>query len=153
MRRAGFVLCCLLTSGVVHAAEDPLADDEDPLDLPIQAERLGALIQRASEAADAVVNGSSRYANAYTLRADVATKDVAAELLVLRNKLLAQGLPGADRRIKWPTWMLEPPSASTPARVLDGRIEWLATEVEAMTDAICTIAAAKQGDHLICSVE
>lgn len=153
MRRAGFVLCCLLTSGFVHAAEDPLADDPDPLDWPIRAERLGALIQRASEAADAVIDGSSRYAGAYTLRTDVATKDAAAELLILRNKLLGEGLPGADRRIRWPAWMLEPPSASTPARVLDGRIEWLATEVEAMTDAICTIAAAKQSDHLICSVE
>jgi hypothetical protein len=154
MRRAGFVLCCLLTSGVVLAAEDPLADDPDPLDWPIRAERLGVQIQRASEAADTVNDGSaSRNVSAYTLRADLATKQAAADLLMLRNKLLAKGMPGPDRRINWPVWMFEPPSASTPKRVLNDRIEWLETEVEAMTDAICTIAAAINGDHLVCSVE
>ena len=146
MRRAGFVLCYLVISSVGLAAEDPL-------DLPIQAERLGVLLYRASEAADAVSDASSRYATTPVLRADLATKLAAAELLMLRNKLLARGLPGADRKISWPAWMFEPPSASTSERVLNARIEWLAAEVEAISDPICNIAAATQGDHLICSVE
>ena len=82
-----------------------------------------------------------------------AGKAAARELLAFRNYLLELGLPGAERPIKWPQWMFEPPTDKTPLKVLKARMDWLNANVFPMTDPVCELAGEQTNDHLICSVE
>ena len=144
------VLCCAAPS--VGFGED--AADNDPSVLRIDAGRLGALLDRASEATGHLGRKSSSADDADTpLSVDMTTKEVAVQLLLFRNMLVERHLPGRDRAIQWPEWIFEPPTASHSKETLRSRIDWLSEEVVAITDPVCGVAAKKTGDYLICSVE
>lgn len=125
----------------------------------IEPERLSALIARASEAATTVQQARMSQSKleprstSNAFRVDAATKAAALELLVFRNSLLELGLPGAERPIKWPQWMFDPPTDKTPLQVLRARMDWLNANVFPMTDPVCELAGEQTGDHLACSVE
>jgi hypothetical protein len=84
---------------------------------------------------------------------DAATKAAARELLAFRNYLIELGLPGAERPIKWPQWVLEPPTDKTPLQVLKARMDWLNDNALQLTGPVCKLAGEQTGDHLVCSVE
>jgi hypothetical protein len=123
----------------------------------IEPERLSALIARASEAAITVhqarTSQSEPRSTSNALRIDAAIKATARDLLAFRNALLELGLPGAERPVKWPQWVFEPPTDKTPLRVLKARMDWLNANVFPMTDPVCELAAKQTDDHLICSAE
>lgn len=125
----------------------------------IEPERLSVLIARASEAATTVHQArtskseSEPRGTSNAFRIDAAIKAAARDLLVFRNYLLELGLPGAERPIKWPQWVFEPPTDKTPLSVLKARMDWLNASVFQMTDPVCELAGEQTGDHRVCSVE
>jgi hypothetical protein len=157
------VLCSVLCHGapIANAIEPDLTEkklqtaglDEGA----IEPERLSALIARATEAATTVhqarMSKSEPRSTSNAFRIDAATKAAALELLVFRNSLLELGLPGAERPIKWPQWVFEPPTGKTPLKVLKAHMDWLNANVFPMTDPVCELASEQTGDHLVCSVE
>jgi hypothetical protein len=153
VRTAGFVLCCVLLPGIGNAAEDALAHEDDPSSLRIQAGTYSALIARASEAASKMNSVSVDDRENYALHADASIKGAAADLLLLRNQLLMRRLPGGDHKIQWPAWIFEPPTGAISKQTLESRLDWLATQAEAITEPVCQLAATTENDPLICSVE
>ena len=157
------VLCGALcyVAPIANAIEPDLTEkklkttklDEDMYELSIDAGRLGAVLQRATEAADHLRTMTPPYEVASPLGVDVATKEAAAQLLIFRNMLLARNLPGGNREIEWPKWMFEPPTAKHSQKTLDARVLWLSREVEAIVDPVCEAAKERTKDLLICSVE
>jgi hypothetical protein len=164
----GSQLCAAIICGALYCAA-PIANAIEP-DLSekqlqtarldegaIEPERLSALLARAAEAATtvqrALMSSSESRSPGNVFRMDAATKATARELLAFRNYLLELGLPGAERPIKWPQWVFEPPTDKTPLPVLRARMDWLNDNVFRMTDPVCKLASKQTGDHLVCSVE
>jgi hypothetical protein len=164
----GAQLCAALVCGVLCCAA-PIANAIEP-DLTekklrtagsderaIEPERLSALLARASEAANTVhrarMSKSQPSSTSNALHMDAATKAAARELLAFRNSLLELGLPGAERPMKWPQWVLEPPTDKTPLPVLKARMDWLNDNAQRMTGPVCKLASEQTGDHVVCSVE
>ena len=134
---------------------DSTEDEElHPLMLRIAAGQNGALLVRASEAADIVFANERQGADADD-KCGLGVKVVALELLALRNKLADKKdmLPSKALRMKWPAWVFEPPTKCPAPREIRRRLSWLGTHVELVTAAVCDAAEKKTGDSLICSVE
>ncbi|HEX6398502.1 MAG TPA: hypothetical protein VFZ95_13840 [Steroidobacteraceae bacterium] len=136
------------------SASEPLDDN----DLAMDATRYELLVDRALEAADVVLAGSSNprkhnpaCANPY---ADLAFKRAAIKLLALRQTLIGHDdlLPAGSRSLKLPAWVFEPPGCIS-AQVLEQRHDWLGRQVEAMTNRVCERAFAKTNEVYYCSVE
>ena len=152
-------ICC--AAPIANAIEPDLSEKQlhnAKLDEgAIEPERLSALLARATEAATSVhqakASKSEARSTSNAFRIDAAIKATAHQLLVFRNYLLELGLPGAERRIKWPQWVFEPPTDKTPLSELKARMDWLNANVFPMTDPVCELAAEQTGDHLVCSVE
>jgi hypothetical protein len=152
-------LCC--AAPITNAIEPDLTEKQLQTagfdEGAIEPERLSALIARASEAATTVqqarMSKSEPRSTSNAFRIDAAIKAAARELLVFQNYLLELGLPGAERPIKWPKWVFEPPTDKTPPQVLKARMDWLNANVFPMTDPVCKLASEQTDDHLVCSVE
>ena len=168
-------LLLLLSLGLVQPVF--ATDSRDTADYPnyIDAERLPSLIIRARAVAELLLaDHVERVAedeladipevcdpfdpaitDSITLRMDRSLKQAALSLLLLRNWLAESKLaPRAMlASVQWPNWIHEPPSATTPVKVLNQRLDWLQPLVTGVTDPICNQATAKTGDTLICSIE
>lgn len=146
----------LLTMTLGSALHADSADDEelDPSTLRIEAGQYSALLARASEAADIVFADDKDDWDAHD-KCGRGVKFAAIELLELRNKLAdkKQMLPKQAMRMKWPAWVFEPPTECASPQEIRRRLDWLGTQVELVTEAVCGAANAKTGDSLICSVE
>ncbi len=146
----------VLTMALGAALHADSADDEerDPNALRIEAGQYTALLWRASEAAD-IVFADDKDDPDVDDKCGWGVKAGALELLELRNKLADKKnlLPKQAMRMKWPAWVFEPPTECPSAREIRRRLNWLGTQVELVTNAVCGAAEAKTGDTLICSVE
>jgi hypothetical protein len=146
----------VLTMALGSALHADSAQDEelDPSALRIEAGQYSALLGRASEAADIVFADDKDDRDADD-KCGWGVKATALELLELRNKLAdkKQMLPKQAMRMKWPAWVFEPPTKCASPQEIRRRLDWLGTQVELVTDAVCSAAQAKTGDTLICSVE
>jgi hypothetical protein len=122
--------------------------------LRIEAGQYSALLGRASEAADILFADDKRDSDVHD-KCGWGVKSAALELLALRNKLADRKhlLPKQALRIKWPAWVFEPPTECASPQEIRRRLDWLGTQVELVTDAVCGAAEAKTDDTLICSVE
>jgi hypothetical protein len=49
--------------------------------------------------------------------------------------------------------VFEPPTECASPQEIRRRLDWLATQVDLVTNEVCRAAQAKTGDTLICSVE
>jgi hypothetical protein len=112
------------------------------------------LLGRASEAAD-IVFADDKHDWDVDDKCGWGVKSAALELLELRNKLADKKhmLPKEALRMKWPAWVFEPPTECASPEEIRRRLDWLGTQVDLVTDAVCGAAKAKTGDTLICSVE
>ena len=146
--------CCLAmalgacqTTGGAPEAERPNA-----FAVTIDAERLGVIIDHATDGAQAVDVDDDENA---TARADVALKSAAVRLIVLRNEVCRRRLlKGADCVLaSWPAWTLEPPSNTTPIETIQRRTEWLSATMDRFTAAGCKAGVASSKDEQFCSVE
>jgi hypothetical protein len=147
------VVLAMALGSALHA--DSAHDEElDPQMLRIEAGQYSALLGRASEAADIVFTAHKDDSDVDD-KCGRGVKAVALELLELRNKLADKShmLPKQAMRMKWPAWVFEPPTECAPPQEIRRRLDWLATQVELVTAAVCGAAEAKTGDTLICSVE
>lgn len=146
----------VLTIALGSALHADSADDEelDPHELRIQAGQYSALLGRASEAAD-ILFANDKDDPDVDDKCGWGVKAVALELLELRNKLADKKhlLPKQAMRMKWPAWVFEPPTECASPQEIRRRLDWLGTQVELVTTAVCGAAEAKTGDTLICSVE
>ena len=146
----------VLTMALGSALDAYSADDEelDPQALRIEAGQYSALLGRASEAADILFADHKRDSDVDD-KCGSGVKSVALDLLALRNKLADKKdmLPKQVLRMKWPAWVFEPPTECASPKEIRRRLDWLGTQVELVTAAVCGAAAAKTGDTLICSVE
>lgn len=147
------VALTMALGSALHA--DSAHDEElDPHELRIQAGIYSALLGRASEAAD-IVFADDKDDWDVDGKCGRGVKSVALELLELRNKLAdkKQMLPKQAMRMKWPAWVFEPPTQCASPQEIRRRLDWLGTQAELITAAVCDAAKAKTGDTLICSVE
>jgi hypothetical protein len=147
------VVLTMAVGSALHA--DPAHDEElDPSMLRIAAGQNSALLGRASEAAD-IVFANDKHGADVDDKCGSGVKFVALELLALRNKLADKKdmLPSQALRMKWPAWVFEPPTKCPSPREIRRRLNWLGTQVQLVTDAVCGAAEKKTGDPLICSVE
>lgn len=146
----------MLTMTLGAALHADSADDEelDPDALRIAAGQYTALLWRASEAAD-IVFADDKNDGKVDDKCGWGVKAAALELLELRNKLADKKdmLPKQAMRMKWPAWVFEPPTECASPQEIRRRVDWLGTQAELVTDAVCGAAKAKTGDALICSVE
>jgi hypothetical protein len=147
------VVLTMALGSALHA--DSAHDEElDPQVLRIEAGQYSALLGRASEAADMVFANDKHGADVDD-KCGSGVKSAALELLALRNKLADKKhmLPSQALRMKWPAWVFEPPTECPSPQEIRRRLDWVATQVQLVTDAVCGAAEKKTGDPLICSVE
>ena len=146
----------VLTMALGSALHADSADDEelDPSSLRIWAGQNSALLVRASEPADIVFANEKHDPGMYD-KCGMWVKSVALDLLALRNRLADKKdmLPSQALRMKWPAWVFEPPTKCPSPQEIRRRLDWLATHVELVIEAVCAAAAKKTDDSLICSVE
>jgi len=155
MRTTGLALVMFAAiSGAAHSGEPPAADDEGETgERTLLPERLEALIDRAAEAAQQLPRREA-VSTCTTRRADIATKRTALRLSLFVAELQEVRIVGLEPppQVKLPAWVFEPPAC--PAwQVIDRRNDWLEAQVTRATDWVCSRAAEKTGDSLICSVE
>ena len=133
-----------------QASAEPL----DPFVVMIGAERWTVLLDKALD--------GTREAPAPTAidetdqsRADRATKNAAAQLLILRNQQCSKGmLTGSDCEIgNWPAWASEPPNPNTPLATIDERSSWVGETMQKYVDKGCEAGKAAFKDEMYCSVE
>lgn len=136
------------------AQPDPNAEPLDPFVVMIGAERWTVLLDKALEGtreapAPAAIDETDQS------RADRATRDAAAMLLILRNQQCAKGhLKGDDCTIaNWPAWASEPPNPNTPLATIDDRAGWVGETMQKYTDKGCELGKAALKDDMFCSVE
>lgn len=143
-----------IASGSALHADSAHDEELDPSMLRIEAGQYSALVGRASEAADIVFANDKHDADVND-KCGLRVKFVALELLALRNKLADEKhmLPSQALRMKWPAWVFEPPTECPSAKEIRRRLDWLGTQVQLVTEAVCGAAEKKTGDPLICSVE
>jgi hypothetical protein len=147
------VVLTMALGSALHA--DSAQDEElDPLALRIEVGQYSALLGRASEAAD-ILFADHKDDSDVDDKCGWGVKATALELLELRNKLAAKKhmLPKQAMRMQWPAWVFEPPTECPSLEEIRRRLDWLGTQVELVTEAVCSAAQAKTGDALICSVE
>jgi hypothetical protein len=127
----------------------------DPFVVMIGAERWGVIIDRALQGVREAPGIDRAFLENEMLRADVALKSGAANLLELRNEACAKLLvTGADCALEeWPAWVLEAPTGDTPIEEIERRSDWLAEQMGAFTSAGCEAGRQATGDELFCSVE
>jgi hypothetical protein len=146
----------VLTMALGSALRADSAHDEelDPYMLRIETGQYSALLMRASEAAD-IVFANDKHGEGVDDKCSSGVKSTALELLALRNKLADKKhmLPSRALRMKWPAWVFEPPTECPSPQEIRRRLDWLGTQVQLVTDAVCGAAEKKTGDPLICSVE
>jgi hypothetical protein len=155
MRLIQFATAVLtMALGSALHADSALDEELDPSALRIEAGQYSALLGRASEAAD-IVFANDRDDRDVDDKCGWGVKSAALELLELRNKLAGRKhlLPKQAMRMKWPAWVFEPPTECASPKEIRRRLDWLGTQVELVTAAVCGAAEAKTGDTLICSVE
>jgi hypothetical protein len=137
----------------------PVVEEADPIEpfiVMIGAERWGVLIDKAMTAVRERPLSDRREPDAAELyRADRATKDGAAALLMLRNEICGTGLldEAQCQLTDWPAWTSEPPTASTPIAVIQQRSDWLGLTMQPFVDAGCDLGRRTSGDRQYCDVE
>src|SRR4030095_14000624 len=130
----------VLTMALGSALHADSAHDEelDPSMLRIETGQYSALLGRASEAADIVFANDKHDADVDD-KCGSGVKATALELLALRNKLADKKhmLPSQALRMKWPAWVFEPPTECPSPQEIRRRLDWLGTQVELLTAAVC----------------
>jgi len=148
------VVLTMALGSALHAADSAHDEELDPSMLRIEAGQYSALLGRASEAAD-IVFAHDKGGSDVDDKCGSGVKSIALELLALRNKLadMKHMLPKQALQMKWPAWVFEPPTQCASPEEIRRRLDWLGTQVQLVTDAVCGAAEKKTGDPLICSVE
>jgi len=130
------------------------AEPLDPFVVMTGAERWTVLLDKALEGTREAPSPSA-VDETDQARADRATRDAAATLLVLRNRQCAKGLlSGDDCKIaNWPAWASEPPDPNTPLATIDERSSWVGETMQKYVDKGCEAGKAALKDDMFCSVE
>jgi len=152
--RVVIFLCFAAISGATFSGASPATDEEGSTgERTLLPERLYALIDSASGAANELRRPGTKLP-CITRRADGATKQTALRLSMFIAELQFGAIPGSEslQQVKLPAWVFEPPACPT-WQVIDRRNDWLADQVERVTDPICAKVRDKTGDSLACSVE
>ena len=130
-------------------------EDLDPFVVMIGAERWTVILDKALEGAREAPEASTAAEETDLYRADAATKNGAAMVIELRNRVCRKGLVTGDacKLPEWPAWTLEPPTGDTPIAEIDRRSGWLDTVMAPFTEAGCEAGRKALKDDMFCSVE